>query len=59
MKVERCPTLDAVSDQIRRGEPVGFLGAIAAINYQAALREEKKYNSLRCRLARWFRGIIK
>lgn len=33
--------LEAISDKIRRGEPVGMHEAVAAIDYQQWLREQK------------------
>jgi hypothetical protein len=39
--MERCEYLELVSEKIRRGEPVGMLEAIAAINYQGQLRAEE------------------
>lgn len=50
--------LEALSDKIRRGEPVGFLDAIAAINYQEQLRAERealRNKTFLGRLLRWFR----
>lgn len=36
------PALEAISDKIRSGEPVGFLEAIAAIDYQERVRAERE-----------------
>ena len=49
------PVLEAISDKIRSGEPVGFLEAIAAINYQEQLRHEREAASLMGRLRAWWR----
>ena len=51
--------LEEISDKIRKGEPVGFLEAIAAINYQGHLkaeREAKLRKTFTGRLKLWFRG---
>jgi len=51
--------LEEISDKIRKGEPVGFLEAIAAINYQGHLkaeREVKLRKTFTGRLKLWFRG---
>lgn len=47
------PYLEEVSDKIRNGIPVSFFEAIAAINYQEAIRIEKKKNSFFRRLIRF------
>lgn len=50
------PYLEEVSDKIRSGIPVSFFEAIAAINYQEAIRiekNEKKKNSFFRRLIRF------
>ena len=49
--------LEELSDKIRKGEPVGMLGAIAAINYQETLRAERKRNTLWARFVRWLTGM--
>ena len=49
-------TLERISDRIRSGEPVGYLEAIAAINYQQSLRDWEKRNSFFARLWRWVKG---
>ena len=51
------PVLEAISDKIRSGEPVDFLEAIAAIDYQTQLRAEREANSLRGRLRSWWRAL--
>lgn len=54
--MERCEQFEIISDKIRKGEPVGFLEAIAAINYQAALKAEREAAeaaTLRGRIKRW------
>ena len=45
-RVTKDPILEAISDKIRMGEPVDYLEAIAAINYQEQLRREREANSL-------------
>ena len=45
--------LEEVSDKIRKGELVGMLEAIAAINYQETMRAERKRNTLWARFVRW------
>lgn len=54
--MQRDETLEALSDKVRMGEPIGFLEAIAVINYQESLRREREANSLRARLKRWLRA---
>jgi len=51
--VEIDARLEELSDKIRAGEPVGMLEAIAAIDYQEALRAERKLNTLWGRFVRW------
>ena len=41
--------LEAISDMIRRGQPVGILEAIQAIDYQEKKRQE---NTLRAKIKR-------
>jgi len=48
--------LEMVSDKIRRGEPVGLVQALAAIDYQQALQAYAKHNVWWRRLGRWIRG---
>lgn len=43
---KRDPLLEELSDKVRRAEPIGFLEAIAVINYQEYLRRERGANSL-------------
>lgn len=43
--MQRDPLLEELSDKVRRGEPVGFLEALAVINYQEHLRREREANS--------------
>lgn len=40
--MDRCEYLEDVSDKIRRGEPVSILDALAAIDYQEQLRNERE-----------------
>ena len=47
------PYLEEVSDKIRKGIPVSFFEAIDAINYQEAIRIEKKKNSFFRKLLRF------
>ena len=54
--MQRDETLEALSDKVRKGEPIGFLDAIAVINYQENLRRQREANSWRARLKRWFRA---
>lgn len=57
--MQRDAQLEALSDKIRNGEPVGFLEAIAVINYQEQLREERealRNKTFLGRLLRWFRA---
>jgi hypothetical protein len=51
--------LEALSDKVRRGEPIGFLETIAVINYQENLRREREANSLPNRLKRWFSSALR
>lgn len=54
--MERCEQLERICEKIRKGEPVGFLDAIAAINYQATLKAEREAAeaaTLRGRIKRW------
>jgi hypothetical protein len=51
--------LEIISDRIRRGEPVNVMDALAAIDYQRALQKERKENSVRQRLLRWWRNLLK
>ena len=51
--METNARLEELSDKIRKGEPVGMLEAIAAINYQETLRAEWKRNTLWARFVRW------
>jgi hypothetical protein len=45
--------LEAVSDKIRKGEPVGIFEAIEAIDYQEALRNERKQQTPWAKFCRW------
>lgn len=45
--------LEKISDKIRKGELVGMFEAIEAIDYQEALRAERKRNTLWARFVRW------
>jgi hypothetical protein len=51
--VQRDEVLEALSDKVRCGEPIGFLEAIAVINYQENMRRQREANSLVARLKRW------
>jgi hypothetical protein len=51
--MQRDETLEALSDKVRKGEPIGFLEAIAVVNYQENLRREREANTLVARLKRW------
>jgi hypothetical protein len=50
--------LEALSDKARKGEPIGFLEAIAVINYQEQLQAERKANTLLNRLRMWWSATI-
>ena len=50
--------LEFLSDQIRKGIPVGMLEAIAVIEYQTRLRREREYNSMFNRAKRWIKRIL-
>jgi hypothetical protein len=52
-QMEPNPYLEELSDKIRKGIPVSFFEAIDAINYQEAIRIEKKKNSFFRRLFRF------
>lgn len=54
--MQRDEVLEALSDKVRKGEPVGFWEAIAVVNYQENLRREREANSLVARLKRWLRA---
>ena len=49
--------LEELSDKVRKGEPIGFLEAIAVIDYQKLLKEEREYNKLHNRFKRWFKSL--
>ena len=51
--MQRNEYMEEISNKIRSGEPVGFLEAIAAINYQATLKAEREAATLRGRVKRW------
>lgn len=51
--MERCERLEEISDKIRCGEPVGLLEAIAAIDYQTAMRADREYRKWYRRVWRW------
>lgn len=55
-KMQRDDTLEALSDKVRKGEPIGFFEAIAVVNYQENLRREREANSIVARLKRWLRA---
>jgi hypothetical protein len=48
--------LEALSGKVRKGEPIGFLEAIAVVNYQENMRREREANSIFARLKRWLRA---
>ena len=52
--MQRNEYMEEISNKIRSGEPVGFLEAIAAINYQATLKAERE-----AAVAATLRGRIK
>jgi hypothetical protein len=54
--MQRDETMEALSDKVRKGEPIGFLEAIAVVNYQENLRREREANTLVARLKRWLRA---
>lgn len=47
------PTLETLSDKVRKGEPIGFSEALAVIKYRENLRREREANSIVARLKRW------
>jgi len=51
--VQRDEVLEALSEKVRCGEPIGLLEAIAVINYQENMRHQREANSLVARLKRW------
>lgn len=56
--MQRNEYMEEISNKIRSGEPVGFLDAIAAINYQATLKAEREAAeaaTLRGRIKRWLK----
>lgn len=46
--------LEEISEKIRKGEPVGYLQAIAAINYQGQLRDARDAERQK---RWWFRAL--
>ena len=52
----RDETLEALSDKVRKGEPIGFLEALAVIDYQEDMRRQREANSWTARLKRWLRA---
>ena len=55
----RNEALEALSDKVRKGELIGFLEAIAVINYQGQLKAEREARLRQTFLGRlrlWFRG---
>lgn len=54
--MQRDEALEALSDKVRKGEPIGLLEAIAVVNYQENLRREREANSIVARLRRWLRA---
>ena len=56
--MQHDPALEELSDKVRKGEPIGFLEAIAVINYQKALKTERESmlrKTFLGRLKLWFR----
>ena len=56
----RSAALEVLSDKVRKGEPIGFLEAIAVINYQCNLKAEREARLRQTFLGRlrlWFRGV--
>lgn len=56
--MQRDEYMEKISNKIRCGEPVGYLQAIAAINYQETLkakREAAEAATLRGRIKRWLK----
>jgi hypothetical protein len=53
-----CDLLEALSDKVRMGEPIDFFDAIAVIEYQERLRQERKENSLLGQLRSWWRSVV-
>jgi hypothetical protein len=51
--------MEALSDKIRKGEPVGFIEALAVINYQEQRRHEREAESVLGRLRAWWRRASK
>jgi len=54
--------LEALSDKIRMGEPVGFWQAIAVVDYQARLRNERLAAMRKTRMGRlrlWLKSLTK
>ena len=43
--METNARLEELSDKVRRGEPIGFLEALAVIDYQENLRQAREANS--------------
>ena len=54
--MKKDEALEALSDKVRQGEPIDFLGAIAVINYQENLRRERETRSIVSRLKCWLRA---
>ena len=57
MTTER-DVLEALSDKVRMGEPISFFDAIAVIEYQERLRQEREENSLLSQLRSWWRSVV-
>jgi len=49
--------LDALSDKVRKGEPIGFMEAIAVIEYQQRIQMERKEKSIFGRISRAYARI--
>jgi len=54
--MSRDETLEALSDKVRKGEPISFLEAIAVINYQEHLRRERAEQPWWKKLKHWILG---
>ena len=51
--------LEDLSDKVRMGTPIAFSEALAVIEYQTALKEDREAKEAKTvlgRLMRWFRG---
>ena len=58
MNADEKALLEALSDKVRRGEPISFIEAIAVVNYQGQLAAERKAardQTLLGRLRKWLK----